>query len=471
MADSRHLVSRRRVVVGIGGAALAAAASGAPPPTKPAPGAEADVIIIGGGFSGIAAARDCRRYGLRATILEARNRLGGRTFSSHLGPDHVELGGSWVHWSQPFVWSELTRYGLTLEESPQADAGDVVLLVDGKRERLPYHRIADEWDDAFNKYFAEARLVWPRPFDGDYAWTELAKVDTRSALDQLNALKLTPRQRALMTGQLESMSHGPLAQSSYTEMLRWYALPGYGAAALADSTGRYLIVEGTGTLLEKMVHEAAAEVHLSTVVRRVEQNAAGVVVTTTRGERYAGRAVILALPMNVLDQIEYAPELSPVKLAAARERHSGVGCKCLFRVKGKLDDVMLLAPGGYGIGYAGIYRRPTADSTMMVAFGVDPKGLDVNDEESVQASLRQFLPEAEVEACVGYAWTADPYSRGTWCDYRPGGVTRYWHALRADEGLVYMAGSDTADGWRGFIDGAIGAGVSAAHRVATKLLA
>ena len=78
-----------------------------------------DAIVVGGGFAGATAARELSRAGCRVVLLEARDRLGGRTWTSSFAGQPVEMGGTWVHWHQPHVWAELTRYGLELAESRQ----------------------------------------------------------------------------------------------------------------------------------------------------------------------------------------------------------------------------------------------------------------------------------------------------------------------------------------------------------------
>lgn len=81
---------------------------------------DTDVVIIGAGFAGLVAARELSRSGAKVTVLEGRDRIGGRAWTdTRLGRD-IELGGTWVHPLQPHVWAELTRYGLDVTPSPEA---------------------------------------------------------------------------------------------------------------------------------------------------------------------------------------------------------------------------------------------------------------------------------------------------------------------------------------------------------------
>lgn len=113
-------------------------------------------------------------------------------------------------------------------------------------------------------------------------------------------------------------------------------------------------------------------------------------------------------------------------------------------------------------------ERELADGTLLVAFA-PPGKVDMNDHASVQRALRTLLPGAQVVAVTGYHWTEDSYALGTWCMYRPNQFTRYLQALGAREGNIFFASADSANGWRGFIDGAIEGG-SRAAREATNYL-
>jgi monoamine oxidase len=124
-------VSRRNF---IGAAGIAIAAAGLAPLNAVAAtessgtaSGDYDVIIIGGGFCGVTAARECRHAGLSVLLVEARNRLGGRTFTANFNGRPVDMGGTWVHWSQPHVWSEIRRSGLKLRETLGATADKLIV--------------------------------------------------------------------------------------------------------------------------------------------------------------------------------------------------------------------------------------------------------------------------------------------------------------------------------------------------------
>ncbi len=89
------------------------------------------MVVIGAGFAGLVAARELGRAGLGVLVLEARDRVGGRTWTDgRLGHD-LELGGAWVHWVQPHTWAEMTRYGREITRSPRGRGG--VLARCGRR--------------------------------------------------------------------------------------------------------------------------------------------------------------------------------------------------------------------------------------------------------------------------------------------------------------------------------------------------
>src|SRR5580658_2622621 len=115
-------IERRTILQGMLAGSVVAAAPGKAAPSRKT---QYDVIVLGGGFAGVTAARELARSGRRCVILEARGRLGGRTFSTQVFDEQADVGGQWIHWIQPHVWAEVTRYGLTLVETPGASPASV----------------------------------------------------------------------------------------------------------------------------------------------------------------------------------------------------------------------------------------------------------------------------------------------------------------------------------------------------------
>jgi monoamine oxidase len=193
-------------------------------------------------------------------------------------------------------------------------------------------------------------------------------------------------------------------------------------------------------------------------------------VTTTRGEEIVAAAVIVALPMNVLPAVTFNPPLDGKLVEAAEEGHTGQGVKIYIKVKGKHGKVFALAGADHPLSAMLTYYEGE-DHTLFAAFGVDREAIDYYDDEAVQAALRDFLPGVEVESTFTYDWVLDPYSKGTWASYKPGWMGKYYDHFQRDRGRIYFGQGDHGEGWRGFIDGAIGAGIKAAQRVNETLAA
>jgi monoamine oxidase len=237
---------------------------------------------------------------------------------------------------------------------------------------------------------------------------------------------------------------------------------------MVDAVARYKFRDGTRSLLEAMVADGKPEVRLSTPVARVEHEAEKVVVTTQGGESFSSRAAVVTVPLNVLANIDFSRPLSPGKQAASRERQASHGVKSWALVRGAQKDFFGIAPDPSPLTWIqSEYEVP--DGTLLVGFGPDANLLDVKNPQAVQHAVRQFLPKAEVLGAGGHNWEADPYSRGTWPVFRPRQLTRYLKELQRTEGRLIFAGSETANGWNGFIDGAIETGLRAGREVVQLL--
>lgn len=456
-------------------AAAGMAAAGTLLPVAAAGGADApdggndyDVIVLGGGFCGVTAARDCTRAGLRTVLLEARNRLGGRTFTTDFDGMKSDMGGTWVHWSQPYVWAEIRRYGLPLDETLGAVAPKIVVrMLDGDIAELD---TASKWEEICKvaaEYMGPSREIFPRPhapFDSDV----YKKYDKINAYEPIAKIKgISPVYRDLLDGFMATCGANYAKEFAWIDMVRWYALPGHNFTDMNDAIVRYHFRDGTVSLINAMVADGKFEVRLGMPVAKVQQDGNHVLVQLEDGTEVRGKAVISAVPLNILKDIDWTPALLPGKKAASTERHAGYCTKLHVVLEGEMN-VQCVAPSENPLNFL-FTEKMHNGTTHMVGFGPDPKILDVNDTVQVQAAVQRMLPEAKVLKTFGYQWTADPFSQGTWCMFRPGQYSRYLRELKEHQGRVIFASADWADGWRGFIDGAIEQGINAA-REARRLL-
>jgi monoamine oxidase len=439
--------------------------------TRPAGGSRShpdyDAIVIGGGFAGATAARELHMNGLRVLLLEARPRIGGRTFTSEVAGHEVELGGAFFHWTQPHAWAEITRYGLEIEEPTRTGTERSAWVTAGKLEQGTSEEFGLLAFQAAGSFYYDARQVLPRPHDPLFV-PAIEEVDRLSVQDRLDGVGLADDQRDILSAMFCSSCHCSPSDASLVEMLRWYSLSGWSLLNEFEAVARYTVRGGTRKLLEGILGDADAEVRLSAPVRAVRQQDGEVVVTTEADETASAGAVVVTVPLNVLGGIEFSPPLSAGKRAVSSQGQAGTGVKLHIKVRGQLGSFGGFAPWPAPLSSLSTeYSDP--DGTVLTAFGPSGKLLDINDDEAIQGAVRRLLPEAEVVWAVGYDWNADVYARGTWCIYRPGQLTRYLGELQRPEGRVFYAGGDNASGWRGFIDGAIESGLRAGRQAARLL--
>lgn len=466
--------SRRNFLLNSSALAVAAATSSAATadnkePSKTRRNIDYDVIVIGAGFAGVTAARELQKSGFSTLVVEGRNRLGGRTFTTTFNNKPTDVGGTWIHWSQPYIWSEVKRYDIPLVDIASTGESDFIYTIGNKTHRVP---IADVWgplDDAVSKFMAGSREVFPRPHS-PFASEKYREIDGISARDRLNSLDISEVQRALVDGYFSTTGHNELSKVAWIELLRCYALSGHNLIDLNDALARFGFKNGTGELIGAMAQDSGAEIRLSTPIYRVEQEANFVRVLTEDDEVLQAKMAVITLPLNVLKDVEFSPELSSAKLAASGETHAGVGTKFHAIIKGDHGNFAASAPTTEPRAITYMFSESVEHGdTHIIGFGPSPDLLDVNDNENVQQAIRQFLPGVEVKKAFGYQWNLDPFSKGTWGIYRPGQYSRYLKQLQRNEGRLVFANSDWASGWRGFIDGAVESGLRASQLVKAAL--
>ncbi|TCP45788.1 monoamine oxidase [Tamaricihabitans halophyticus] len=426
---------------------------------------ETDVVVVGGGIAGLITARELGRNGVRVTVLEARDRLGGRVWTDHrLGRD-LEMGGTWLHWVQPHVWAEVTRYGLPVTRGPRP--AEAYWLAGNEVRNGSLESFMELIDPGMRHLLDETMRHIPRP-DEPLSGTGLESVDGLSLRDKLDELDLPVDQYQANEAAWVGHVNAPLEDAAFTSALRWTAATAGSWHLMHEASAVFRLASGTRSLVSAIVAETDADIRTSTEVRRVEHDATGAVVTTATGERITARRVVLTLPQNLLGDLTVSPELCAEKLAAGAEGTASKGVKVWIRVRGPIEPFFAYSSAEHPLSVARTEFIGT-DDAVLVSFGADARKISPNDTDAVRAALRVWRDDLEVLDVTGHDWMSDPYSKQTWLIQQPRQLTRYFLAQQCPEGALYFAGSDYANVWAGFIDGAVESGLRVAREIRTDL--
>ena len=426
---------------------------------------DVDVLVVGGGLAGLVAARDLAERGRRVVVLEARDRIGGRTWTTRLpGTDvDVEFGGTWVHpESQPAVAAEIARYSLEMRTYRQP--GVEVFLsgghtyvggADGSRLR-----------DAFAPFDGALGDIARRLAEGDRdtALERLADLDI-SVTDWLDRQSVPVMSRHGFLAFAAAMGGAPPSRLAFLPLVLDAIDNGYAIDSGWSEIGLSL-VGGTRRLVDAIGRDL--DIRHGHVVVGVEQAAAGVTVRLDDGRRLTADAVVIALPLNVWADIDFEPALTGGKAGAARRGHAGHTTKVMAVARGIPDG---LAGIGWDVPLQAMFSMgPVGDgAVLLTAFGAT-EPFDPSDEAAVTDAVRRYAPDAEIVASGGHDWNADPFSKGTWFAPPVGwrDVTE-GEDLEAPMGRLVFAGGDLPEVASGWIEGAIASGGRAAARVAEML--
>lgn len=412
----------------------------------------------------------------------------------------VELGGHYVHHSQPFIWAEINRYQ---QETVDNGAGGEQCLCkweDGSGWRVESSEELYRTIDAASRRYAEraSKLFRDTPWHAlDKISEEAQQLDRLTAMQVLNDLKLPPEEHALMLAWWEGIACCPLENCAYLPLLGiWSSIVRDDFAAMCDSNARFALKEGTASLHRAILQDAQVDaVHLYSEVARVEALQDGVVVTTTEGDVYTAESCVVTVPVNVLRTVDFEPPLSEAKQQAVAQGQATCGFQNMVKVRprdGELAGFMMMSPTATGVQYVGTERQTDDGCWVLVTYGPRARDFDIFDRQRVETEINRIISgrdkhgrsgltctSVEVVDMIGWDWVGDPYSRGTWTIHRPGWLTQFRDEMSKAHPLapgnadaaerVFFAGDYLAKGWNGFMDGAIESGITTAARVACRL--
>lgn len=436
-----------------------------------------DVVVVGAGPSGLTAADLCVRAGLDVVVLEARDRVGGRTLTTTVGGAPFDLGGQWIGGTQHRVRTLAAALGL--ETFPQHHDGAKILSAGGGPTTyrgtipsLPLLALVQLqrglW--ALNRR-AEREVLSELPDEATLAhW-----LADRGVRDDVGAV-ITTAMRVVFGADPDELS--------WREFLAYVRSAG-GVMPLVeveDAAQERRFVDGAQTLSRRLAQQVGEErVRLRAPVRRIAAVSGGVEVSAD-GTEVAARRAIVAVPPRLAGAIEYDPGLPAGRLSWFEGSPMGRTIKCLavyerpfWREQGRSGEAVT-TNGPVSV----TFDATSADGAVpaLVAFvvgrpadalhGVAPDAR----RQAVVEHLGAIFGE-DAHAVVDYVdrdWSDEPWTGGCPVALPAPGVAVGGVDPREPVGPIHWAGTETATAWRGYLEGAVQAGQRAAREVVAELM-
>lgn len=430
---------------------------------------DVDVLVVGGGLSGLVAARALSLEGAAVVVLEAQPRVGGRLYAPEVQGRRIELGAHFAATGQERLMALCQDVGVPLAPTP---AGLHVFELGGRLSRKPDF----EWPLSVGAR-TELRMLERRlsreatrraTGDDDVAESESfarlgRSLRTRGARSLFRlAVRLgtgcEPEELALAAGVRLFSSSGGLSPR---------ILPRRGAFC-ASFEG------GSQRLCERLALRLGDAVRLQNPVTTIEHRFEGFDVHTSQGESWSAKVVVLAVPPPLLAGIDFVPSLpGPILEAVQRLPMGAIGTfaavyeKPWWRAKG-LSGLAFSDQGFFHLAYDG--SSDSEDEGVLVGTVAGARArsfFSLSPEDRQLHALQEFssLYGSRAFDAVGFVdrdWRADPWVRGgPTVAVAPATQHLTTSFVREQDGLLF-AGSEATDVWMGTLEGAIASGESAA---------
>jgi len=448
-----------------------------------------DVLIIGAGLAGLAAARHLQAAGLDVIVIEARDRVGGRTEGHHvLDGVPLELGGQWVGPTQTRMYELIEELGL--ETFPTYNVGEHIVDLGGRQSRMGSKKGAAPkvnpiaLADLFQGLTRFEKLADTIPLERPWTHPKALQLDGQTWETWIRRNLRTELGRTYFRIACEAVFSAEATDMSLLHAL-FYAHSGTSLESLLSvdqGAQQDRIIGGSIRISEVMAEGLGDAVILGAPVRQIRWTSDSVIAITRAGDEHSARRAVLTLPPTLSGRLDYDPILPAWRDQLTQKVPAGSVIK-LFAV---YDEPFWRADGltGQAASDVGPVKVTFDNSPPSGTPGVLMGFMEANDgrvwsrrtePERRVAALRcferYFGPQAATPIeYIERDWSAEEFSRGCYgAHFAPGVLTSFGEGLTEPIGPLRFAGTECSPVWNGYMEGAVRSGEQTARRLVSEL--
>jgi monoamine oxidase len=483
-------VAAGSALAAVGGVGLAGPAEASAASFRGALPSKVDVVVVGGGISGLVAADQVRKAGHSVLVLEARDRVGGRVLNHHLDNGAVvESGGAFVGPTQNHILKLAKRLGV--ETFKEYAKGNNVYIHGAQRTEYTGTIPPDPTilPDAAQLQTRIDQMSTEVPVDAPWTAQHAVEWDSISVDTWVRNNTVNPDVRTLLLCYLEPCFGSDALDMSLLFFLWYIATAGdenhagsfERSAGTPDGAQDSRFVGGSQLVPLRLAHRLGGAVALNAPVRKIHQHPDRVVVSTDRGEVSATRVIVACPPPTVLG-IEWHPMIPPKRQALLERMPMGSLMKCdavyetpFWRAEG-LSGQGLIDSGAVRVSFdncpadlsVGVLLAFVGGSTW-AKYGTMSRAAR---KKAVLHGFARIVGDKALHPIqyVEHDWTHEQWTKGGPVALQvPGAITGYGSTIRTPFRRVHWAGTETSTFWAGYMDGAVRAGERAALEVLDQL--